>query len=45
MKHFSYNEASKSGCNAVKFQHRSNILYDKKEINSFDLGTQYIISK
>ena len=39
------NEASKSGCNAVKFQHRSNILYDRNEIDSFDLGTQYIISQ
>ena len=42
---FLINEASKSGCNAVKFQHRSNILYDKEQIDTFDLGTQYIVSQ
>tara|TARA_Y100000991_G_scaffold29936_1_gene18862 strand:- start:5325 stop:7613 length:2289 start_codon:yes stop_codon:yes gene_type:complete len=42
---FLIDEASKAGCNAVKFQHRSNILYDSAEIDSFDLGTQYIVSQ
>ncbi len=37
--------AAESGCDAVKFQHRSNELYNKKLLDSFDLGTQYIISQ
>lgn len=38
-------QAAASGCHAVKFQHRSRDLYNLDEINSFDLGTQYIISE
>jgi len=37
--------AAQSGCDAVKFQHRSEKLYNKKLLDSFDLGTQYIISQ
>ena len=37
--------ASKSGCDAVKFQYRSEYTYSKKDLNSFDLGTQYILSE
>ena len=37
--------AKKSGCNAVKFQHRSKSLYSLEDINSYDLGTQYILSE
>lgn len=38
-------EASKAKCNAVKFQHRSENTYSRDDLNSFDLGTQYIISE
>ena len=38
-------EAYKANFNAIKFQHRSNDLYDRKNIDTFDLGTQYIISE
>ena len=37
--------AKKAGCNAVKFQHRSKSLYSEEDINSYDLGTQYILSE
>lgn len=37
--------ARDSGCQAVKFQHRSRDLYNTEQINSFDLGTQYIIAE
>lgn len=37
--------AAKSGCDAVKFQHRSDKLYNTNLLDSFDLGTQYIISQ
>ncbi len=37
--------AKKAGCNAVKFQHRSKSLYSLEDINSYDLGTQYILSE
>jgi len=42
---FLIKKAAESGCSAVKFQHRSNNLYNKKEIDTYDLGTQYIISE
>ena len=42
---FLIESAAKSGCHAVKFQHRSKNLYNISDINSFDLGTQYIISE
>jgi sialic acid synthase SpsE/sugar phosphate isomerase/epimerase len=38
-------QAAAAGCHAVKFQHRSHELYNKEDINSFDLGTQYIIAE
>lgn len=38
-------DAYNSGCNAVKFQHRSSNTYSKFDINSYDLGTQYILSE
>ncbi|MCX6123831.1 MAG: N-acetylneuraminate synthase family protein [Proteobacteria bacterium] len=38
-------QAAAAGCDAVKFQRRSNNLYNQEEINSFDLGTQYIIAE
>ena len=39
-------EASeKGGCQAVKFQYRSRNLYNSEDINSYDLGTQYIMSE
>jgi N-acetylneuraminate synthase len=37
--------AAKAGCHAVKFQHRSLNLYNLDYINSYDLGTQYIIAE
>ena len=37
--------AKQAGCNAVKFQHRSKSLYSLEDINSYDLGTQYILSE
>jgi sialic acid synthase SpsE/sugar phosphate isomerase/epimerase len=38
-------QAAKAGCHAVKFQHRGRDLYNQADINSFDLGTQYIIAE
>ena len=38
-------QASDAKFNAVKFQHRSENLYNRQNINTFDLGTQYIISE
>ena len=38
-------QAAAAGCQAVKFQHRGQDLYNRNEINSFDLGTQYIIAE
>jgi sialic acid synthase SpsE/sugar phosphate isomerase/epimerase len=38
-------QAAAAGCQAVKFQHRGQDLYNYDEINSFDLGTQYIIAE
>ena len=38
-------EASKAGCDAIKFQYRSKQLYFKNDINKYDLGTQYILSE
>ena len=38
-------KAAESQCNAVKFQHRSKDLYNDNDINTYDLGTQYIISE
>lgn len=38
-------QAAAAGCHAVKFQHRGADLYNLADINSFDLGTQYIISE
>jgi sialic acid synthase SpsE/sugar phosphate isomerase/epimerase len=38
-------QAADAGCHAVKFQHRGYDLYDLDNINSFDLGTQYIIAE
>ena len=38
-------KAAECNCNAVKFQHRSENLYNESDINSCDLGTQYIIAE
>ncbi|MDA7685447.1 N-acetylneuraminate synthase family protein [bacterium] len=38
-------QAASAGCNAVKFQHRSNDVYNSETIDEYDLGTQYIISE
>lgn len=38
-------QASKGGCHAVKFQHRSTDLYSQSDINSYDIGTQYIMAE
>jgi sialic acid synthase SpsE/sugar phosphate isomerase/epimerase len=38
-------QAAAAGCHAVKFQHRGHDLYNRDDINSFDLGTQYIIAE
>lgn len=38
-------QAASSGCNAVKFQHRSSDVYNSESINEYDLGTQYIMSE
>lgn len=38
-------QAAAAGCQAVKFQHRGQDLYNRNDINSFDLGTQYIIAE
>ncbi|MFM7230168.1 MAG: N-acetylneuraminate synthase family protein [Cyanobacteriota bacterium] len=37
--------AAKAGFDGVKFQHRGEDLYNRKDINRFDLGTQYIIAE
>ncbi len=37
--------AAKAGCDAVKFQHRTKNTYSKYDIDSYDLGTQYILSE
>ena len=37
--------AARSGCDAVKFQHRTKNTYSKFDIDSYDLGTQYILSE
>ncbi|MFZ4565789.1 MAG: N-acetylneuraminate synthase family protein [Prochlorococcaceae cyanobacterium] len=37
--------AAKAGFDGVKFQHRGTDLYNKDDINRFDLGTQYIIAE
>lgn len=42
---FLINHAASSGCNAVKFQHRAENVYDTEAIDEYDLGTQYIISE
>lgn len=42
---FLIKEAAKQKCNGVKFQYRSKNLYNQNDINSYDLGTQYIISE
>tara|TARA_B100000212_G_C27385019_1_gene538995 strand:- start:15773 stop:18073 length:2301 start_codon:yes stop_codon:yes gene_type:complete len=42
---FLIDAAEKGGCQAVKFQYRSRNLYNLEDINSYDLGTQYIISE
>lgn len=39
------NQAASSGCNAVKFQHRSSDVYNSELLNEYDLGTQYIMSE
>ena len=39
------NLAIECGCDAVKFQYRSQSTYAKDDLNSFDLGTQYILSE
>ena len=38
-------QAAKAGCHAVKFQHRSRDLYNLDDIDTYDLGTQYIIAE
>jgi len=38
-------KAAECNCNAVKFQHRSENLYNESDIDSCDLGTQYIIAE
>ena len=38
-------KAAECNCNAVKFQHRSVNLYNESDIDSCDLGTQYIIAE
>ena len=42
---FLIKKAADCNCNAVKFQHRSHNLYNQSDINTYDLGTQYIISE
>mgnify|MGYP000039607832 CR=1 FL=1 len=42
---FLIENAGRSGCDAVKFQYRSEFTYSKNDLNSFDLGTQYILSE
>lgn len=38
-------ECAESGIKFVKFQHRSDSTYDLSQIDSYDLGTQYLISQ
>lgn len=42
---FLIESAANAGCNAVKFQFRSKNLYNSELLNTYDLGTQYIISE
>ena len=38
-------QAASAGCDAVKFQHRGLGLYSDDGIDTYDLGTQYIVSE
>ena len=38
-------KAAAAGCRVVKFQHRSCSLYNCEDLNTFDLGAQYIYSE
>ena len=42
---FLIHQAFESGCDGVKFQHRSLDLYNRDDLNKYDLGTQYIMSE